>query len=131
MCRRARAAVERSIAHKLNEAADWSRPLCGVYIRWNTAKMNASHQEGRVRIAEPVPSVRDSGFPTRDEIARLAYSHWESRGKPEGSDQDDWFRAVDELRARRQGGNTPQERTSSRLRLAVVELPGAGECPSP
>ena len=32
-----------------------------------------------------------------DEIARLAYLHWESRGRPEGSAEEDWFHAVTQL----------------------------------
>jgi hypothetical protein len=28
-----------------------------------------------------------------DRIARLAYEFWESRGRPEGTDLEDWFRA--------------------------------------
>jgi len=53
--------------------------------------------------------------PARDEIARLAYSHWERQGRPQGSDLQHWLRAERELRALR--------RTATRLRLAVVELP--------
>ncbi len=34
-----------------------------------------------------------------DEIARLAYSYWENRGRQDGSPEDDWFRAERELRA--------------------------------
>ena len=37
------------------------------------------------------------------EIAELAYSLWESRGRPEGSPDDDWFHAVEELRVRNFG----------------------------
>jgi len=31
-------------------------------------------------------------------IARLAYSYWEARGCPIGSQEDDWYRAENELR---------------------------------
>jgi hypothetical protein len=34
------------------------------------------------------------------EIALLAYSFWEQRGRPEGSGDEDWYRAVKELRTR-------------------------------
>jgi hypothetical protein len=34
-------------------------------------------------------------------IARLAYSYWEARGCPEGSSQEDWLRAEEELRRRK------------------------------
>ena len=33
-----------------------------------------------------------------EEIARLAYSHWEARGCPIGSPEEDWYRAENELR---------------------------------
>jgi hypothetical protein len=35
-----------------------------------------------------------------DEIAALAQEFWQARGCPEGSPQEDWFRAVEELRSR-------------------------------
>jgi len=35
--------------------------------------------------------------PTRDEIARLAYHFFESRGRREGHDVDDWLSAEQEL----------------------------------
>ena len=34
------------------------------------------------------------------EIAQLAYELWQSRGCPEGSPEEDWFRAVEELQSR-------------------------------
>jgi hypothetical protein len=36
-------------------------------------------------------------YVTHDEIARLAYLHWEARGRPEGSPEVDWLRAEQEL----------------------------------
>ena len=33
-------------------------------------------------------------------IARLAYSYWEQRGRPEGSPEEDWLRAEAEIRNR-------------------------------
>ena len=35
-----------------------------------------------------------------EEIARLAYSYWEARGCQDGSAEEDWFRAEQELRER-------------------------------
>lgn len=37
----------------------------------------------------------------REEIARLAYSYWEGRGRKDGTAEDDWFRAELELTSRR------------------------------
>jgi hypothetical protein len=38
----------------------------------------------------------------REELTRLAQWHWEMRGSPEGSPDDDWFWAEEELRRQRQ-----------------------------
>jgi hypothetical protein len=35
-----------------------------------------------------------------DDIAALAHKLWEARGCPEGSPDEDWFRAAEELRSR-------------------------------
>jgi hypothetical protein len=35
-----------------------------------------------------------------DEIAALAQELWQARGCPEGSPEEDWFRAAEQLRAR-------------------------------
>ena len=34
------------------------------------------------------------------EIAALAYELWQARGCPDGSPEEDWYRAAEELRAR-------------------------------
>jgi hypothetical protein len=36
--------------------------------------------------------------PTREQIARLAEKYWAERGWPEGSPEQDWLRAEQELR---------------------------------
>jgi Protein of unknown function (DUF2934) len=35
-----------------------------------------------------------------EEIAALAYEHWQARGAPHGSPQADWFQAAEDLRSR-------------------------------
>jgi len=40
-----------------------------------------------------------------EEIAALAHSYWEARGRQGGSPEEDWFRAVEEVRRRRQTSN--------------------------
>ena len=35
--------------------------------------------------------------PLHEEIARRAYELWEQRGRPNGSREEDWFRAESEL----------------------------------
>ena len=37
-----------------------------------------------------------------EEIATLAHKNWQARGCPEGSPEEDWFRAAQELRARKE-----------------------------
>jgi hypothetical protein len=41
----------------------------------------------------------------QDEIARLAYSYWEERGRTHGSPDEDWYRAVQEVKGRRKPKN--------------------------
>jgi hypothetical protein len=41
------------------------------------------------------------GSPDHDQIAALAYALWEARGCPEGSPEDDWLQAEQELTASR------------------------------
>ena len=36
----------------------------------------------------------------RDQIAGLAYAYWQNRGCPDGSPEEDWFRAEADLRQR-------------------------------
>lgn len=31
------------------------------------------------------------------EVSNLAYDYWEQRGRPVGSSQEDWFRALDHV----------------------------------
>jgi hypothetical protein len=38
-----------------------------------------------------------------DDIAALAYELWQAKGRPEGSAQEDWFQAAEQLRARSYG----------------------------
>src|SRR5580704_5791926 len=39
-----------------------------------------------------------------DDIAALAHKLWEARGCPEGSSEEDWFHAAEELRSRAHSG---------------------------
>ena len=47
-----------------------------------------------------VPPTEEVRQPGHDEIARLAYSHWEARGRRGGEAWHDWLRAERELRER-------------------------------
>lgn len=48
----------------------------------------------------PVADPAASPIP-REEIARLAHSYWEARGRGSGTPEADWHRAETELKARR------------------------------
>lgn len=47
-----------------------------------------------VTIAGPAQA---SGLEKREEVAKLAYLYWLARGCPEGSPEDDWLRAEQEI----------------------------------
>jgi hypothetical protein len=38
---------------------------------------------------------------SEEDIPALAYKLWQARGCPNGSSQEDWFRAIEELQSRR------------------------------
>jgi len=50
-------------------------------------------------------AVNEHGLATfgHEDIAALAYALWHGRGCPEGSAEEDWFQAAQELRARSGG----------------------------
>jgi hypothetical protein len=70
----------------------------------------AQHAEPERETTTIEPSVRASTeaaaslapIAEREEIARLAYSYWEARGGQGGSPEEDWVRAEQEFRVRRQ-----------------------------
>jgi hypothetical protein len=51
---------------------------------------------------EQVNSESPQQQPTTEEIERLAHRYWLERGSPIGTPEEDWFRAEDEIRRRRQ-----------------------------
>jgi hypothetical protein len=66
--------------------------------RTSTHKKSVRPSPEQFETATPAVSVPDA-----DEIARLAYSYWEARGFKHGSAEEDWLRAEQELRLRRNG----------------------------
>jgi hypothetical protein len=50
--------------------------------------------------ADAVQSAAPVDGPAHEEVAALAYSYWEARGRQGGSPEEDWLRAVEELRQR-------------------------------
>jgi hypothetical protein len=47
--------------------------------------------------ADSVAAAPESGAPTHEEVAEVAYRYWEARGRPVGSPEEDWFRAEQEI----------------------------------
>jgi len=54
----------------------------------------------RVNLGTPLSSGGPGKRPTHQQIADLAYSYWDARGRQGGSPQEDWLRAERELRER-------------------------------
>ncbi len=52
--------------------------------------------------AEVMEAEDELSAPTQEEIAQLAYSYWEARGGQGGSPWEDWFRAEQDLKRRKE-----------------------------
>jgi Protein of unknown function (DUF2934) len=49
-------------------------------------------------LEEPVEEAAPAlSSPEHEQIAQLAYSYWQARGCPDGSAEEDWFRAEADL----------------------------------
>jgi hypothetical protein len=48
----------------------------------------------------PAGAAQPEREPDRQEIAELAYQYWQHRGCPNGSSDEDWYRAEQALRDR-------------------------------
>lgn len=53
------------------------------------------------RLADELPAGSSEIRPTHEDIAALAYAQWQENGCPEGSHEEDWLRAEQELTANR------------------------------
>jgi len=72
-------------------------------VRSKKAKVTDASDKARDRVAG---EARANGrAPGEEAIARLAYQLWLERGSPEGSAEDDWFRAEEALRASETAGH--------------------------
>jgi hypothetical protein len=59
-----------------------------------------SWESTRVAVAVPESTMGDKIAETacsRERVSQLAYSYWQVRGCPNGSPDEDWFRAACEL----------------------------------
>jgi hypothetical protein len=62
-------------------------------------------QTGHQKVETPTVGHGIAAFGHSD-IAALAYELWQARGCPEGSPEEDWFRAAEILRSRAHAGST-------------------------
>jgi hypothetical protein len=53
---------------------------------------------GTAKRRKPAAKKQAPAIPSREEIARLAEKYWAERGWPEGSPEQDWLRAEQELK---------------------------------
>ncbi len=56
-------------------------------------------EAGTVKGRKPAAKKTAPAEPTREQISRLAEKYWAERGWPEGSPEQDWLRAEQELKA--------------------------------
>ena len=81
----------------------------GVSAVMQKKKETSKLVEESAAIAENPNEPAESAGPTagvetdcnQDGVAALAYKMWQERGCPIGSDQEDWFRAENELKNRK------------------------------
>jgi hypothetical protein len=64
------------------------------------ARMVDSNRRDASDAAEPQSTMRNSanGALGAEQIARLAYTYWEARGYRDGSPEQDWLRAEEEVK---------------------------------
>jgi Protein of unknown function (DUF2934) len=63
--------------------------------------MKHKGSEKRLKAVPKAPEAAGPPIPAsdRETIARLAYCLWQARGCPEGSPEEDWFKAEREVRS--------------------------------
>jgi len=52
------------------------------------------------RVPEALSPASAESQPSREQISELARALWEARGCPEGSPDDDWYQAEEQLKTR-------------------------------
>jgi monoterpene epsilon-lactone hydrolase len=89
--------VERAAAAGVDAKLDlWMGLPHGFVI--NVDGLNAAKEGLRQGGAFLAKQLQGARRPSREEIAQRAYQLWEERGRPHGSDEEDWHRAERELR---------------------------------
>jgi hypothetical protein len=67
--------------------------------------MNVNRSVANAATAAKVTSETDAFTPTWDVIALMAYKFWMQRNSPNGSPDDDWFRAECQIKHDRTPGS--------------------------
>lgn len=96
------------MARKNNEARSlMSAEGAGAALTHRRAtRAKAAVKPDRAEAKNHQPTVAKDAACEHEEIAALAHSYWEARGRQGGSPEEDWFRAVEEVRRRRQTSNS-------------------------
>ena len=99
------------MARKTSQSRSYlSTEGAGIAPARTERKRTARVEAGVAAIAEAPEACapKSAGISTefniseQQEIERLAYSYYEARGGQDGSSEDDWFRAEQEVRRRRE-----------------------------
>jgi hypothetical protein len=82
-----------------DSAATMSSRVSDPKIKSTQAVLPPQRTESRQSIQQPAPAAALVEYePTPEEVAALAYQLWIERGSPHGSDEEDWYRAEEQLR---------------------------------
>jgi hypothetical protein len=82
-------------------------------MRWHPithrsrTRLSDRNQPPEPRVVSQAASHGTFHAVSHEEIARVAYSYWEARGRQGGSAAEDWFRAERELQAAIAAGGGP------------------------
>jgi hypothetical protein len=72
---------------------------CGWIKETQMTTKSAEAANGTAKRRKPAAKKQTpAATPSREEIARLAEKYWAERGWPEGSPEQDWLRAEQELK---------------------------------
>ena len=98
------------MARKTSQARSYLSTEGGGVAPARTERKRTARVEASVTAVAEAPETcapKSAGIPAefnaceQEEIARLAYSYYETRGAQDGSPEDDWFRAEREVLGRR------------------------------
>ena len=84
-------------AHRVAEQSHGKEDHLTAHDRSRQALEHSEHAHQRTQATAHEHGIQSFGHA---EIAALAHELWKARGCPEGSSEEDWFRAARELRSR-------------------------------